>query len=227
MSGVAVAVSAGGAINSAVGSYYSAQSQKSSLQSQAALGQIQAGVMNSQAGVVSAIGDSQALAIEATGDFNASIAELGAQSALDQGQSEIAAATLKAGQLKSSQRAALAANGVDLNQGSAAEVQQSGDIMKDVDVATLKANAVRSAWGYRAQGMSDQLAAKTSALNTRANAEMNALNLKTGALSTSANANMQAASAAGISPLGSAASSLMTGAGQVASTWYSLSKKTK
>jgi hypothetical protein len=91
----------GGALSSAIGSYYSAQSQKNNLRFQSDI-----------AGI------------------NARIAELGAQSALNQGQQQVGALTLKAGQIKSSQRAAMAANGIDLGEGNAAEVQASTDIMK-------------------------------------------------------------------------------------------------
>ena len=155
-----------GAVSSAVGSYYSASAQQSTLKSQATLA-----------------------------DTNARIAELGAQSTLMQGQRQIGALTLKAGQLKSSQRAAMAANGIDLGVGSAAEVQASTDIMKEIDSNTLEANAVRSAWGYRSQAVNFQ----NEALTKRA-------------------------TAGAINPIGSMASSLIGAAGSVASSWYTRSR---
>lgn len=156
----------GGTLNSAVGSYYGAQSQASSLKFQADIA-----------------------------DINARIAELGAQSELAAGEKQVAALTLKAGQVKSSQRAAMAANGIDLGEGSAAEVQASTDIMKDIDKDTITANAIRSAWGYRTQATNSQIEALT-----------------------------KRATASGISPLGSVASSLLGSAGSVASTWYDYTK---
>ncbi|MDR3005198.1 MAG: hypothetical protein LBV14_13305 [Acidovorax sp.] len=156
----------GGLLTSTIGGYYSAASQKSALKAQAALA-----------------------------DTNARIAELGAQSALAQGQQQVGALTLRAGQLKSTQRANLAANGVDLGEGSAAEVQASTDLMKEIDKNTVEANAVRSAWGYRTQAMNFQ----NEALTKRA-------------------------TAGGISPIGSAVTSLLSGAGSVASSWYAQSK---
>lgn len=136
------------------------------------------------------------LAFEASmADINARIAELGARSAFEQGQQQIAGLTMRAGQLKGSQRAAMAANGVDLGSGSAAEVQASTEIMKEIDKNTLEANAVRSAWGYRTE----------------------AANLQSGAA-------MKRGSAAGISPFATGASSLLTGASQVASSWYQFNK---
>ena len=156
----------GGAATSAIGSYFGAATQKA--------------VLNGQAAVA---------------DSNARISELGAQSALMQGQQQVGALTLRAGQLKSSQRAAMAANGIDLGTGNAAELQASTDIMKEIDANTLTANAVRSAWGYRTQAMNF----KNEALTRRA-------------------------SAGALSPGMAAASSLLGSAGSVASSWYAMNK---
>jgi hypothetical protein len=124
-------------------------------------------------------------------DINARIAELGAQSVLRQGQREVGRVTMQAGQLKSRQRTSMAANGVDLTEGSAAELQDSTDIMKEIDAATVEANSIRSAWGYRSQGVSYQ----NQALGDRT-------------------------TAGSIRPFGSAATSLLGGATSVASSWY-------
>lgn len=156
----------GGGVTSAVGSYYSAATNKINLQGQAGIA-----------------------------DTNARIAELGAQSALNQGQQQVGALTLKAGQLKSSQRTSMVANGIDLGVGNAAEIQASTDIMKEIDSNTLTSNAVRSAWGYRTQ----------------------AVNYQNEAL-------MKRGAADGISAGGSAFSSLLGSAGSVAGSWYSLNK---
>ena len=156
----------GGAATGAIGSYFGAATQKATLKGQAAVA-----------------------------DTNARIAELGAQSALNQGQQQVGALTLKAGQLKSSQRATMAANGIDLGVGSAAEIQASTDIMQEIDANTLTANAVRSAWGYRTQAVNFQ----NEALTKRA-------------------------TAGAISPFGSAAGSMLGSAATVAGSWYSLNK---
>lgn len=156
-----------GAISSAFSAYYGASMQKQNFKHRAAMAEI-----------------------------NAKIAELGAESSLLQGKSEVAKLTMQAGQLKSRQRTALAANGVDLGVGNAAEIQASTDMMKEIDTNTIKANAMRTAWGYR-----------TNALNYRNNALTDR------------------ASASGISPFMSSATSLMSSAGQVAGQWYGLQKE--
>jgi hypothetical protein len=155
-----------GAASGAVGGFYSAKMAKNQLSFEADMARI-----------------------------NARVAELGARSALQRGQQEVAGLTMRAGQLKSRQRTAMAANGIALGEGNAAEIQASTDIMKEIDKNTLEANAVRSAWGYR-----------TEAANMQSSAMM-----KEGA-------------AAGISPLAAGASSLLTGASQVASSWYQFKK---
>lgn len=159
----------GGAINSGIGSYYNAKSQKAGLEFQSHM-----------AGV------------------NARIAELGAERELYKGESEVAALTLRAGQLKSSQRTSMAANGIDLGEGSAGEVLASTDIMKEIDKNTIVANAVRSAWGYRTQGMNYQ----NEAL-------------------------IKGTSASGINPFMSATSTLLGSAGGVADSWYAWRKATE
>ena len=67
--------------------------------------------------------------------------------------------------------------------------------MKEIDASTLTANAVRTAWGYRIQATNYQ----NDALTKRA-------------------------TASAISPNKSAISSLLGDAGNVAESWYSLSK---
>ena len=156
----------GGMISSAVGSFFSADVQKYQLKTQAIIA-----------------------------DTNARIAELGAESALMQGEREVGNLTMRAGQLKSTQRAAMAANGVDLGVGNAAETLASTDIMKEVDANTTMANAIRNAWGYRMQGTNFTNEALT-ARNT----------------------------AGAISPWMSGVSSLLGGAGNVASNWYMMNK---
>lgn len=151
-----------GAVSGAIGGFYSSKMAKNQLSFEADMARI-----------------------------NARVAELGARSAFERGQQEVAGLTMRAGQLKSKQRAAMAANGIVLGEGNAAEIQASTDIMREVDKATLEANAVRSAWGYR----------------------VDASNLQSSAL-------MKDGAAAGTSPLAAGASSLLTSATKVASNWY-------
>ncbi|HEY0200249.1 MAG TPA: hypothetical protein VGC24_01005 [Burkholderiaceae bacterium] len=162
----ALTMQLGGAASGAIGSYFGAQTQRTNANAQAAIA-----------------------------DTNARIAELGAQSALRQGQQQTAAYTLQAGQKMGAQRAAQAANGVDLGVGSAAEVRASSAILKDIDVNQINANAVANAWGYRTQATNYS----NQALTARA-------------------------TAGSVSPLTSATTSLLGSASSIASTWYSQNK---
>lgn len=65
------------------------------------------------------------------------------------GDHEIARYTLAAGNREATQRAALAANGVVLDEGSARELQDSAALMREADVQTLKHNAINEAMGYQ------------------------------------------------------------------------------
>lgn len=126
---------------------------------------------------------------------NATLAEYQAKDALYLGGVDEQSSRMATAAVKSSQRAAMAANGIDLNEGSAADVQTTTDYRGTVEANAIGDSARRSAWGYRTQGVNYQDSAR---------------NLRSGANSISPN------SAAGLSLLGSA--------GQVASTWYGMKK---
>jgi len=155
-----------GAISSGIGAYYGAQMQQINLQHAAFMS-----------------------------DLNAKMAEKEAQYTLDRGQKMIGQLTLKAGQLKSSQRARMAANGIDLGEGSAGEILASTDIMKESDALTISADATRAAWNSRIQSTN-----------------------------YSNDAMMKRVSANGISPFSAMTSSLLGSAGSVANSWYKYSQ---
>lgn len=158
-----------GGVASAYGAYGHAQAQKATLGAQAAIA-----------------------------DANARISELGAQAALRDGQQSISTATAKYGQLAGAQRAAMAANGIALGEGSAADVSASTDFLREQDKATLEVNAMRAAFGQRQQ-----------------------------ASNFTSQAQMSRANAAGISPGTAATTSLLGSATRAASFWYGVTKDSK
>lgn len=83
--------------------------------------------------------------------LNAQMMEWQAQSRLRSNEKDQVRLTMQAGQTKASQRAALAANGIAVAEGSAAELQASTDIIKEIDSNQMTANARREAWGMRMQ----------------------------------------------------------------------------
>lgn len=158
-----------------------------------AAGMQMAGTVTSAIGAYQAASSQKSL-LDAAGDIsevNARLSEASARAELRAGEQRKGAVQMQTARLKGAQRAAQAANGVDLGVGSAAEVQTSTDTLGEIDANTVAYNALRSAWGYRMQGV----------------------NFKNDAL-------MRHAQADGISPALSAATSLLGGAGQLASSWY-------
>lgn len=129
--------------------------------------------------------------------INAATAENTARSVLMSGQREEQRSRLATANLKSTQTAHFAANGVDLGEGSTARTLASTDILGEIDANTIAANAVRSAWGYKTQAVNYQN-----------------------------DARMSEAQADSISPGLSAAGSLLTSASQVAGSWYAMSNAT-
>jgi len=73
---------------------------------------------------------------------------------------------LKTAQIFGMQRANMAANGVDLGQGSAHDVLTSTELMGARDAAQLETNAMREAWGYKTQA--NDLEANAAALRSMA-----------------------------------------------------------
>jgi len=126
---------------------------------------------------------------------NARVAQLQASDAIRNGQTAEETQRLKTGALMGTQRATLAANGVDLGEGNANDILATTKYMGDRDAAQIHYNAALTAWGYKSQQG-----------NYLANAEQ----LKS--MSDS------------VSPLMAAGTSLLTGATGVASNWYRLQK---
>ena len=88
---------------------------------------------------------------------NANLANFAKTSARHAGDHAIAQYSLRAGNQRASARAALAANGVVLDEGSTQELMDSADLMRRIDIDTLKQNALNEAFGHETQ-MMNQLA---------------------------------------------------------------------
>lgn len=163
---LSMGASAAGGLLSVIGAFGVAQSQKAQFAAEADLARI-----------------------------NAASAENAARSALMVGQREQMRSRLATAQLKSKQQVALATNGVDLGEGSAARMIAETDILGEIDVNTLGANAVAAAWGYRTQATNFQM-----------------------------QASMRESQSKAVNPWIAGASSMLTSAGTVADHWYALNK---
>lgn len=143
---------------------------------------------------------SRALSLDFQKDIsllNANIAEREARFTMQAGERRIGQYTMQAGAANASQAASLAARGIQAGVGSTAETVASAKTIQKIDTLTMNANTVRAAEAYRMQ--SQQY--KNEALFAGVSAE-----------------NMRQA-ARSINPWLSAASSLLGGAGSVASQW--------
>lgn len=103
---------------------------------------------------------SQAQALKTQGDYqrqqaemNAKIADFQALDAIKRGDKAAGMAERKSRQLQGSQRAALAAQGLNVDSGSGLELQNDSAELGAIDSATIKNNAWLEAWGYRAQSL--------------------------------------------------------------------------
>ena len=143
-----------------------------------------------------ASGQRSALQYEASvARSNAQIAGWQASDAVRNGQIAEENQDLKTGSIMGSQRAALAANGVDLGSGSANDVLTTTQFMGNRDALQIHDNAMMQAWGYRTQ-------------------QQNYLD----------NASHLDNMASTINPWMAMGTSLLTGATNVASNWDKLSK---
>jgi hypothetical protein len=165
-----------GAIGSMASAYYGAKAQQYQLDSQAMSLQFQKDI----AGI------------------NARQAEFTAQSILRAGEQQAGAVTMKYGKAKGSQRAAMAASGGVIGEGSYQAVEATNDLMKEIDVLTINANTVRSAENARTQSQ----------------------NFKTQASMYGISANNASASSSTINPYAAAGTSMLTSATSIASTIY-------
>jgi hypothetical protein len=124
MSQAALAAQAAGGAMQTVGSYYAAKGQKMQLRLQARMAEL-----------------------------NAEMADSQARDVLMQGQRAEQAVRMKGAEVKSAQRVAMGASGVDLASETAVALQTSTDFLSELDANTVKANALRAAWGQRMQAV--------------------------------------------------------------------------
>lgn len=86
------------------------------------------------------------------GRNNQIMAEYAAQDSLRQGEEDAIRLRQRTSTIKGAQRASMAAKGLDLGVGTAAELQDQTDFFGETDQATARANAQRNAWSARAGG---------------------------------------------------------------------------
>ena len=108
---------------------------------------------------------------------NMEVANLQAKDAVERGNKQAAEVRRKYAGLVGTQRASLAARGLDISDGSANATLQDTVYFGDVDQQTVKSNAAREAWGYQVraanfQGDAGAYMATSNAENPLLNAGM-------------------------------------------------------
>lgn len=94
----------------------------------------------------------QAKANKAIASNNAVEAERAAQDAQRRGEMEAQAAQRRARDVMGAQRAGFSARGIDIGEGTAADLIDQTDFFGQSDAATARTNARKDARGYRTQG---------------------------------------------------------------------------
>lgn len=121
-----------------------------------AAGQVKAGNAAKKAGAL----QQEAAESEAQlQEYNAAQADLQARDAELRGQSDEQLFRQQISQTIGAQRAGIAAQGADVNFGSALEVQQDSQRLGEQDVMTIRNNAAREALGYKVAAENDRRAA--------------------------------------------------------------------
>lgn len=123
---------------------------------------------------------------------NQQVAAWQAADALERGQEAERQQRLRAQSALGSQKAAMAANGLDLTSGSPLDILGDTAMYGELDALTIRSNAEREAYGYRVQSQN---------------------------FSTNAQLSQMRGSAAQTAGMIGAGSTLLTGAGQAAGTW--------
>jgi len=135
-------------------------------------------------------GFSQSAALRSKGEYeeslyniNRNFAELQATDAMRRGEKGTAAVRSLTRRTVGAQRAALAAQGIDVDSGSAREIQDDTRLQGALDELTVKNNAWREAWGFKVaafdSGMRGQFArmsGDSSARSTLLTGGINAVN---------------------------------------------------
>jgi len=139
-----------------------------------AMAGVQAGLTLNQANQESKSQKAQAAYQKTMFDINASQAELQADDAIRRGDKDAQKATLQGRQTIGAQRAALAAQGIEVDSGTALELQADTRVAAAQDAMTIRNNAWREAWGFKAEALNASLQGRMSTIagNARANATM-------------------------------------------------------
>lgn len=219
-----------GAVGQAYGAYNSASLANSALNSQADIAGTMAGAARDRAESINRIGaitkdiaNTQAKISE----VNAELSEFQAEQTILAGQRREQNLRLKGAQLKSTQRATMAANGIDLGSQTPVNILTTTDVMTDLDAKAVALDALRSAWGYKTQAVNfriEGLSRQAAGIAAESNAIGQSSSLIMDAIGKESQAYGMRTMASATNPWLSGGASLMSSAGSVATNWYMMNK---
>lgn len=166
----------------------------SSVAEPVALGaQVAGGLVSAGAAASKSIADRAAYDIQATAaSTNANLDRAAAGDAIRRGQVASVNSDLRYNQIKGTQIATMASNGVSLAEGSPLNILTTTDLTRQNDADVISMNAQKEAWGYNVRAANED--SNAGLLRMRAGME---------------------------NPTRAAGTSLLTSAGAVASKWFS------
>jgi hypothetical protein len=100
-------------------------------------------------------------------EMNATLADRKARDALERGQLEEQNKRMEVAQLQGRQKAAMAANGVDLTFGSPLDTIVDTAVLGELDALTVRRNANREAYDYEVQGVNQRAGATLDRMNAK------------------------------------------------------------
>lgn len=103
-------------------------------------------------------------------NFNAKIGEMRADDAIERGKSSESRHRVDVRQFIGQQRAAMGAEGVELDDGSALQVQQDSAYFGELDALTIRNNAALEAWGYKVGATNDRMQGEIDSASGRSGA---------------------------------------------------------
>ena len=101
-------------------------------------------------------------------EMNATLADRRARDALERGKIEEQQKRQEISQLKGRQKAAMAANGVDLTFGSPLDTIVDTAVLGELDALTVRRNAAREAYDHEVQGVNNRSDATLNRMNAKA-----------------------------------------------------------
>jgi hypothetical protein len=99
-------------------------------------------------------------------EINQKVSDSQFKDAIARGEEEVAANSGRARKILAAQTVALAAQGVDISQGAAADVQRETELLSAMDAVKIRNNAWREAYGFKVDAYNQALQGQIARVST-------------------------------------------------------------